>query len=622
MNPTLSVEMWRERIDAARQRRERYESLWEFYARLHTNAYLAARDKNEDILVNLPNGDQVKAALVFRNIEQTMALLEVPEIGVRATATDYTQEIGTDETHREGVVEQALWRSLLRSGLIKGSEEADPVKRDGTIVGHGVTYTWWREELAEVEAGRIPVLEEGEDGTFAPAVGEDGLPVFETQTEQRIVWEGCQDEHISPLEFLFDATAKRMVKAAWHGYERPIALDRLRQDGRFEIPPELEGTTLRLRDLYGNEDDEEIIENAVLLICIWDKDHKELLHFLETKQPAREVWRSQVAKANGAAAPETQLLPIGVTKWPVMFSHPDASPFNFFIPIPAQDHPFGISQIEHIRNQATEADKLRTRQANITRQLRRILWYNRNRVDEKQVTDAINAADGNVKAVGLNLQENEKPGDLFGELPVPNIDPEIYRQYTVAETGVDKTTGVSDVPGGGADTATEAEHIFEIGNARPKRKKRIYLSYLSSVAGCHRDYLRTFSPEGETVIVPDVDGRPITLAYGREAFVGDFDIEVLAGGGAMSLSPVKQKMLLEASGLLLHKFGPSFDRVFLRQLLTKFDFPGINELMRAVMLDQGLGMMAGGTVPRPGVTPAEYTNPQTLRAGINAASEA
>lgn len=615
--PKLGLEVWKKRIDAARRRREKYETLWAYYARLHTNAYLATQQKNEDILVTLPSGDQVKAGLVFRNIEQTLALLEVPEIGVRATATDYTRELGAGDTHREAVVEQALWRSLMRSGLIKDAEESDPAKRDGTIVGHGIVYSWWRVVEREIVVARVPVLVEDEAGGFAPETDEMGIEAFEPVTQRAVTWEGVQDEHISPLEFLFDASAKRLDRAGWHGFERPVPIEELRADPRYTIPPEVSGTSYRRRDLYGAEDEDDLIEGAVLVIPVWDARNQELITFIETR--GHDTWSAQVSRARGRATPPaTDLLAIAVEPWPLTFEHPDASPFSFYVPIPANDHPFGISQIEHVRNQAVEADKLRTRQANMTRQLRRVVWYNKNRTDGKQVEDALNASDGNIKAVGLDIQDNEKPEQIFGELPLPTIHPEIYRQYTVAEADVDKTSGVSDVPGGGADTATEAEHIFEIGNARAKRKKRLYLKLLTAVAKRHRDFLKEFAPEGETIIVPDVSGRPITLAYGRAAFDGEFEIEVIAGGGAMSLSPVKQKMLLEATNLLMGKFGPMFDRVYLRQLLTMFDFRDVNELMRAAMAAAG---GAPGSVPLDAVTPAEYTGPQTLRAGINAPNE-
>jgi len=621
IEPTDDVATWKTRIDAARLRRQRYETLWAHYARLHTNAYHAVRDLNEDKNVALPNGDQVKASLVFRNVEQTRALLEIPEIGVRATALDYTRELGMADTHRESVIEQALYRSLLRSGLIKEAEETDTVKLDGMLIGHGINYTGWRVEEEEVERPGIPVLAEGEDGAFTPQLDKDGAPVTEPVTEKQVVWEGCQDEAISPLQFLADAACKKLERASWHGFERPTKLALLKKDPRYHIPDHVEGVSFVLRDLYGSEgQDEEQLTDAVMVIVIWDKVNKELLSFIETApSSANGAIARATQRASNKHAPAADLIPIAVQPWPLTFSHPDASPFSFFIPIPARDHPFGISQIEHVRNQATEADKLRTRQANLTRQIKRIPWVNKNRVDVEQFKLALKGDD--MEPVLLNIQEGEKSDQIMGELSIPTTVPaELYKQYLVAEAGVDKTTGVSDVPGGGADTATEAEHIFEIGNARAKRKKRLYMSFLTATALRHRDFLREFSAEGELVVVPDVDGQPITLAYGRAAFQGDFDIEVVAGGGAMALSPVKQKLLIEATDRFMGRFGPQFDTVLLRQLLTMFDFRGINELMRAARAAMGLPG-APGSVPLPGISPENYSTPQTLRAGINAVNE-
>jgi hypothetical protein len=426
---------------------------------------------------------------------------------------------------------------------------------------------------------------------------------------------------LSPLQFLAEASCKKFECAAWLGFERPTKLALLRKDPRYAIPDDVQGVTFHLRDIYGSEgQDEEEMTDAVMVIVIWDKIRKELITFIETAPSGANGGIARATqRASNARAPAADLVPIATLRWPVTFSHPDDSPFSFYIPIPARDHPFGISQIEHVRNSALEADKLRTRQANITRQIKRIPWYRKGRgMDQDQLTQALQSED--MTPVGIDFQEGEKVEQIFGELPIPQISPDIYKQYLIAEQGVDKTSGISDVPGGGADTATEAEFIFQIGGARTGRKKRLYLKFLTTTAKHHKDFLKEFSPEGEIIVVPNVDGSPLTLAYGRQAFQGEFEIEVIPGGGAMSLSPVKQKLMIEATNMLMFKFGPQFDRVYLRQLLTMFDFRGINDLMRAAMA--GLGMPgAAGSAPPPGYSPDNYSNPQTIRAGINAPNE-
>ena len=609
---TDSLDLWKQRLAKARTRRERYTMLWSHYSRMHTNAYRAVKEANDDAAVYFPNGDQVKAGLVFSNIEQTRAQLEVPEVGVRVEATDYSRELGAEDTHREAVIEQALYYSLNSSGLLKESEEVDLVKLDGTVIGHGINYTCWRVEEQEVETDRIPVLAEGEDGTFAPTDRFD--PVIQRQT----VWEGCQDETISPLQFLADAGCKKFDKASWLGFKRPTQLAALRADPRYTIPDTIVGTNFVIKDIYGDEGQEgEELTDAVMVIVIWDKHHREHLTYIETAPTGATTSYAKAAQ-RASRDPGQDLVQIGGDKWSVLFSHPDATPFSFYIPIPARDHPFGISQIEHVRNQASEADKLRTRQANITRQIKRIPWYNKKRVDQVQLEAALKSDD--MVPVGLDIQDGEKPEQLFGELPVPSIHPDLYKQYTVAEEGVSKTSGVSDVPGGGADTATEAEYVFQIGGARMARKKRLYLKFLTSTASRHHDYLKAFCPEGEIMVVPDVDGLPLTLAYGRQAFVGKFLIEVVPGGGAMALSPVKQKMLIELSGQLKQQFGPAFDRRWLRMILTQFDVRGVNDLMRAAMFGMPPAGMAPG-LPRPEISPNDITTGQTLRSAINAPSE-
>lgn len=613
--PTIAADQWQKRIGAARTRRERYESVWAQYARLHTNAYKAVADKNDDQLITLPNGDQVKLGLVFSNIEQTIALLEIPEIGVRATAYDFDRELGAADTHREAVVEAGVHRSLMRSGLLTGPETVDAIKRDAVIVGHGIAYSGWMVIEEEVEGEETPVLRETAPGMFEPMLDNDGLPIYEPVIEKEVLFDGVRDEHVSPLEFLFEANARSIDAANWHGMEKVVALDVLRQDPRYDIPEWIEPTSYRLRNLYGQESDiEEVEADSVKLIIVYDKVHRELVTFLEASGHNK-------GKKAKKGDDKKSLIVIAAKKFPVRFTAPDASPFTAFIPIPANDHPYGISQVEHTRNPAVEADKLRTRMANLTRQLKRIPWARKGRVDADQLTRAFAKPDA--EPVLLDIQENEDPAKLFGELPFPIVHTELFAGIQQARDDIRWASGVSEVPFGGASTATESENLMAIGGARPNRKRRLFLSFLTRIAALHRDYLRQFAPEGQTIRTMDVDGSELLLTYGREAFAGDIGLEVVAGGGATALSPVKQKMLLETGSAFMGKFGPEFDLVFLRQALTAMDSRDINHMMRAARA----GMMGAaqpalpGNPQRPEVNLNDYTDGQTIRAAINAPSE-
>lgn len=631
LDPTVPAEDWQQRIAAARKRRERFESLWSKYARLHTNAYTAVQEGNPDLNVQLPGGDQVKVGLVHRNIEQTLAVLEVPEIGVRATVQDVNRELGMADTHREAVLEAALLRSLNGSGLLRGSEETDPVKRDGLIIGHGIIFTYWRQVQAEVEIEPIRVLNETSPGVYEDVLDEaTGGPLVESRTEQRAIWEGVQDDHVPVLEFLFEASARSIKRARWHGREQVLPLADLRRDDRFEIPAWIESTSYTRRNLYGDNDQtEETLDEAVCVVSLWDKLNRELLHFIETDSlPPEAAAQRRIADAKAPKSRATgktycrTLVLIGAEHYPVRFGHPDDSPFNAFVPIPANDLPFGISQIEHVRNQATEVDGLRTRVANLTRQLKRIFIYDKQSgVDDDKIRAAL--AMNDFAFLGLDVADGEELSNLFHEFPVPAIRSELFQQIAQAEEDVRKTTGISETPWGGAGTATESENIMAVGAARVNRKRRLYLSFLAEVARTHKDFLAAFAPPGQAVPVLGDDGLPVLLPYGREAFEGDFLIEVQQGGGATAVSPVKQKMLVEAANLFMGKFGPKFDLRLMRQMLTLMDLRDVNGLVQAAREGIGLNPAAapGAAAPAPAVNLNDYTDGQAIRAAINAPNE-
>lgn len=613
MKPTVAVETWARRIKAARRRREQYEDKWAQYARLHTACYQAIRDANDDQSVALPTGDQVKVGAVFRNVEQTMALLEVPEIAVDAKAEDVRRELGISDTHRETLLAAALERSMRRSGLLERNEVADAVKRDGVIVGHGVSYSYWRLVQRTLPGGMALVMEVGPDGSFVPVLGADGQPQQEAAEITATVYEGVQDEHVSPLEFLFDASARCMRTARWHGREviRPLA--EVRDDPRYTVPADIEGTAYRVKDLYGQEQapEEAFEEDSVRLVDVWDKDNLELVTLLEhngRRDGKRKTKKDQV-----------EWLVVRVEPWPMTFEHPDDSPFSFFIPIPANDHPFGVPQIEHVRNQAVELDKIRTRQANMTRQVKRVPVFKKGAVDADQVRRAYNGPD--VEPVAVEVADGEKLSDLFDEITTPTVHADLYNQQQAAERDIDKTTGISDVPGGGASTATESQHIFQIGNARATRKRRLYLSYLREVAFAHKALLAEFAPLGQKLKVYGPDGQPAELEYGREAFAGEFSLAVNPGGEAAALSPVEQKGMIEVANLFLGRFGPVFDKVFARQVLTKLNFRDVNTMLQAMPADVMSAMQMGKTgqqAPPADIAMNAQTDGQTLQAAFNA----
>ncbi len=624
--PTIDLDTWSTRIDQARTRRDKWITLWSEYARLHTNAYLVAKAENDDAQVVLPNGDQVKLGLVHRNVEQTMALLEVPEIGVRVTAVDYSREVGAEDTHREGVVEAALVRSLKRSGFVKSTEESDAVKRDGVVIGHGINYTWWRKVTREVELEHVAVMAEQDDGSYAPELTEAGEPLYEALTEQHVVWSEVQDLHVLPTEFLFDAQCNSMPKSTWHGMEKIVKASELARDPTIEIPPDIKPTSFRVRDLYGSSGREEVrSDDAYRQIVIWDKAHYELITLIQGKderprKPDAVKTRAGKGKKSGR---ELSYHIAKIEHWPVTFDLPDDSPFSFFIPISANDLPWGVSQVEHIRTPSNEADKTRTRLANMVRQTRRIPWYIKGRVDDTQLAAAFNGTSGD--PVGIDLQEGEKIEQIFGELPIPGVDPDLYKASKEAEVEIPLISGVPEAPFSGAGTATESENIMSVGGARAQRKRRLYLGFATDVARKHKDFRREFDPPGQTITVVGPDGVALTLEYGREAFQGDLEVEFLPGGEAMSVSPVRQKMLIEASNLVLGRFSPKFDRIYIRELFTQLDIRNINAMLDAMPVDamQYMNMHGGvdGKARAGAFTPEDQTNGQAIRAATNAASE-
>ncbi|MEJ1472153.1 MAG: hypothetical protein RPU59_13965 [Candidatus Sedimenticola sp. (ex Thyasira tokunagai)] len=618
MKPTVSSELWLKRIQASRQLREQNEQLWGLYARLHTNAYKAIQEANDDKMVLLPSGDQVKAGLVYRNIEQTLALLDVPEVSISATAKDFTRELDREDSHREAIVSQACTDSLTCSGLLDAHEEADDIKRDAVIIGHGINFSSWRTETVEVDGPAVAVMQEI-DGVFEPVFGDNGEQLFEPQKITNTIFDGVEDRRVAPNRFLFSSAAMKIPLAPWHGYEDVVDLKSLRDDPQYDIPEWVQPGAFRLKDIYGDEPNSEEHKEAdsVKVITVFDKTNRELITFIEDHLGVEQKNRGR------AARPQAQLIPVRVSQFPVTFDQPEDSPFQVFIPIPS-DSPFGISQIEHVRNPAVEVDKLKTRVTNLTRQIKRIIAYDKGSgLDLDQIEEAVKKPD--FAFLGVNKPEAVKNlAELFSELPMPRVHPELFREISEGEETVRQNTGVSEIPFGGADTATESDNMMAVGGARINRKRRRYLSFLVNVSRIHKSFLARFAAPGQSIEVPGADGAPILLEYGRDVFQGRFTFEVHPGG-EQHISPVRQKMLIEASQMVGGRFGQEFDLMWLRMMLTTFNVRGVNPLMmaaqRGLMGGAAPGMGGAAGPQRPEINVNDYTNGQAIRSAINAPNE-
>ncbi|MDH5548062.1 MAG: hypothetical protein OEZ43_20990 [Gammaproteobacteria bacterium] len=620
----IDTKMWHKRIQASRRRRDKRVDDWAGYAILHARSYSVEKGANDDESVHLPNGDQIRLSLVYRNVEQTMGILEMPNVGIRATASDFTRELGPMDTHAEQVVELGVLRSMSRSGLIKHKEEVDPVKRDGIVIGHGITYTGYR-TVTEPMENLVPVFQEG-DGVLIPVLDENtGEQLLEPEMTDQVIWENCYDKHVSPIQFLFSSSAKTIPSSPWHGFEDVVSLEVLRSDPFYKekLPNDLKGMAFRIPDLYGDvEDDELLIEDTVRIIKIYNKLTRELMEFLETTPPNLSGEKAKRYSINDI--PDSELMLLDVQKIGVAFDSPiDDSPFNFFIPIPANDKWDGISQVEHIRNPAGEADKTRTRAANWVRELRRIPWFNK-RFESLEEALSVAYNSGRTTPIGLDIDDDTPPEKLFGEIPTPNIHPEIFQGEARAKEDVREISGIAERPSKGADTATEAEVMNQVDGARPNRKKRLYLKFLTDVARTHKAFLARFAPEGKMVQLIGLDGVPVMYPYGRAAFQPEFELEVTATGGTTSLTPIKQKLFTDAMPIMLDRFGPRVNLHLLREFMTTMDMRNINPVLAMAREDMGVipampSQAIPGQIPQTNLN--DITNGQALRSAANVVVE-
>ena len=307
------------------------------------------------------------------------------------------------------------------------------------------------------------------------------------------------------------------------------------------------------------------------------------------------------------------------------FDNPQDSPFATYIPIPASDHPYGVSQVEHIRNPALEGDMLHTRFANLSREQKRAWLYDKNKIDQQQVDDFLNGKKS-LGAIGLDVQDGEDLSRVFKDMQSINIPDSLLNAAMMSEDIVRKNSGVAETPFGGTETATESENQMMIGQARVNRKRNRLFSYLERVAQIHLAYLRTFASEGSSIRATLADGTEAMLNYGREAFEGRFYVKVEPGGGPTAISPVRQKMMVEAVGMVSGAMGPKASLLLYREILTQMDIRNVNGILQAARefmippeqptMPPGLPPEASG-MPQTLPNPEQITNPNVIGSAAN-----
>ena len=526
------TDIWHQRINASRRYRESWEPIWQHYARLHTEGKEALGGVTDDQITDLPNGHRVKISLVYRNLEQTMAFLETPDIGVTARATSSERELDNVDTHREAVVEQAVSVSMKDSGLVEGPERLEQIKLDGLICGHGINYSWWNVVEEEIEVATVPVLVEI-GGALKPKVdGKTGRQKFDIEKQTVPVFEFVEDMRISPMQFLFASGVGHIQDSQWYGFESVVRLAVLEQDSRYDLPKDIEPSSFKVKSLTGDMEpgDDYLQEDSVKLIVIWDKETRELIHFIETSASEE---KSSGSSWQGKKGQDTSLREVYRVKHPVRFDKPQQGPFNFWVPEPASDTPYGISHIEHIRNPAVEADVMRSRRADLSAQQKRLWAYNKGLITQEQM-DEVLSSERDLEAVGVEIDSDNERFTLDNavkEIQTPGVPDELMRYQPHAEDDVRKNSGIAETPFGGAETATESENQQMIGQARPNRKRNKLYKFLGAIAKTHHAFLREFLPSGQQQRIELPDGRTEILQYGRDALQGTFNIKVTPSGG-------------------------------------------------------------------------------------------
>lgn len=618
---------WQKRIAAARERREKYETLWQLFCKLHSDAEELYTAEDNGRILNYPVTDRVKLGLVFRNIEQTLGYLEMDDIGITARATDYIRPLDNIDTNNEAVVEQAVYDSMKASGLIGGAERLDRMKLDALLCGHAISFSWWKVLKEDIEVARIPILMENE-GTLEPKTDKTGNLAYDIETAKKVVWEGLVDERISPLEFLCGSTATSIDESHWLGFERIVRLAELKEDPRYNgLPEGIKGGTFEVKTLQGEQGPDGTdfyMEDSVRLITVWDRQTRNLITFLDSND--HKDSKDDKDKDNKA----DRFIRLKHLQFPVSFDNPQDSPFSTFIPIPAADHPFGVSQVEHIRNPALEGDILRTRFANLSKDQKRLWAYDKNKVDQQQIDDVINGKK-TLAAIGLDVEDGVDLSRIFKDIQTVNIPDSILNAATLAEDTVRKNSGVAETPFGGTETATESENQMMIGQARVNRKRNKLFNFLEQIAQIHLAYLRRFAPEGSSIRVTLADGTDAVLHYGRDAFRGKFHIKIEPGGGASAISPVRQKMLIEAVGMVGQNMGPKASLLLFREVLTQMDIRNVNGILQAARefmipqappvqpIPESPGALPPGAMPPPPniPNPQAMTNANQLANAVN-----
>ena len=268
--------------------------------------------------------------------------------------------------------------------------------------------------------------------------------------------------------------------------------------------------------------------------------------------------------------------------WPIWVWDDPYKLTNFFpvCPLAFHDNPiswYAKGEVTYYLDQQDAINDINSEQATARTWARKNIIYDTNSGVTKEQVEGLLHGGGDENAVGIDLPEGMKIGDIVGTVPVPSLNfPQLFDKSDKYQA-IDRISSVRDVERGAqfrTNTTNDAiEEYTRTGAVRSDEKVDLIEDWLSAVGrGLLELCLQFMTPEQVAALI-GAEQAAGWESMDSETIRTEVNIRIIGGSTAKPTSQAKKKEALEA-GQILGQFAnatPIVVEIMLRMFEQAFD---------------------------------------------------
>jgi len=446
-----------------------------------------------------------------------------------------------------------LWKEL---GL---KEEVRRALLDGLIVGHGWIKIGYRVETVLLNTSSIKDRAKEAVAELDPNATNNFVDEYINDEE---VWA----KHISPFEIFVDPEAKNLSDARYVIHRMVKTLEEIKRDSNYKNTDKIKPTHIFEQELLENVNPTYLESDDIKRVVLWEIWDRESNFIRVVADGCDSFLRNEEIPYKMDGYPFAMLA---------------------FNDVPGEFYP--ISEVEIIRTQQLEINKIRSFQLDHIKRASRKILFEKGSLDDNQIEKLTNPED--MSLVEVNDISRIR---VLEDITLPR---DIFNVGQMQKDDIREMTGISEYQRGGfplaKKTATEARIIQNASQSRSFEKAVLLENFTESVAKKVIQLVKQYYDRDKLITIVGDKGFH-WRDYNREEIQKEYDVSVVAGSMVKPDSELEKLKAMEAFKLVfslgtnpeISSIIPGYTRllkdVLKRALELGFDLQGVDKYFQTV----------------------------------------